>query len=121
MVESANAGGSCFQTAPVMLDVTRGDITEPAALTTNVAGSIEGTLTGSAKPSEFEISLGGTSGPVQLAFPDQKARFHFAGLRPGRYWLAVHSRAGNELDTLTEWNIPAGASTNLEIPAPKQQ
>ena len=65
--------------------------------------------------------------PVQVVFPAGDGRFAFGGLRPGRYRVVAQpagetSRARWVTDParMIEMQIPAGAPTEMELPAPKR-
>jgi len=68
---------------------------------------------------------GRTAPPVQVAYPDAQSLFTLGGLRPGRYRIAAQkageaSRARRvpELARLVEIQMPGGAPTDLDPPAP---
>lgn len=103
-------GNPCYQAAPVTLDVRGASITEPIALTIDVPGSITGRLD-APNPGETSISLTpipGNASPVLVVYPDSDGRFAFSELRPGRYRIMAK---GN----VTEWDVAAGASTQVEL------
>jgi hypothetical protein len=63
--------------------------------------------------------------PLQIALPDAEGRFTFAALPPGQYRIAVQRTSDSpkarwvaELGRILEVEIPGGAPTDLQLPAP---
>ena len=110
-------GGDCYQSGLASVDVTQGNLTEPVAVHTTLAGSIAGKVTGADKPSDMEVSLiaVATEGqPVQIVYPDAEGRFTFPKLRPGPYRITARS-------SVVEVNVPGGGAVTAEIQLPPPQ
>jgi protocatechuate 3,4-dioxygenase beta subunit len=123
-------GVSCYQPEAAILDLSGALPEGPVVVLVAPAGSIQGKLTGTARPADFAVALMAadtTSGAqaVQVVFPDAEGRFGFGGLRPGAYRIAAQlageaSRARWITDRarMIEIRIAAGGPTELELPAP---
>jgi len=114
-----------------VVDLTSGANGETVQVPLAAAGAIHGKLTGAANPVEFAVALvtadPESGAPVQVVFPAGDGRFAFGGLRPGRYRVVAQpagetSRARWVTDParMIEMQIPAGAPTEMELPAPKR-
>jgi hypothetical protein len=125
---ASQLGENCYQAREAVLDLTGG---EPGvvAIPLAAAGSIRGRLTGGT-PGEFSVILlasqtfGGPQ-PAQIALPDAEGRFTFGALPPGQYRIAAQRTSESpkarwvaELDRMLEVEIPGGAPTDLQLPAP---
>jgi hypothetical protein len=124
-------GAGCYQVSRPVVDLSR-EVSGPVAVELGTAGSIRGTLRAEpANPRDFAVMLldaeaaGGT--PAQLAFPDERGRFEYAGLRPGRYRIAAQRAAQPaagaartrwvaDLAHMIEFDVPGGAPTDLDLP-----
>jgi len=121
--------GACYTLSDNVIDLSHETAPGPIEILVAPAGSIHGRLTRSAaQASEYAVVLLAADGPddkqaIQIAFPDAESRFQFAGLRSGRYRIAarpVEERARWSADPgqMFEIDVPGGAPTELEIPAP---
>jgi hypothetical protein len=130
-VTARDLGESCFLESDTIVDLTGAGASETVAVKLAAAGAIHGKLTGADNPAQFAVALMSadpeSSAPLQVVFPDAGGKFAFGGLRPGRYRLATQpagevSRARWVTDAarMIEMQIPAGAPTELELPAPKR-
>jgi hypothetical protein len=130
-VVAMNLGESCFQPSIPLLDLTGGVPGAPVAVAVAPAGAIHGKLAGASDATKYSVALvsaepEASSQPLQVVFPDAGGRFTFGGLRPGRYRLAVQAageaskaRWVSDPARMIEFQIPAGAPTDIELPAPK--
>jgi hypothetical protein len=130
MVSVTGLGESCYQPAPMILDLTGGAPASPVTVVVASAGAIHGKLIGTAKPGEFAVALVAVdahagSQPVQVVFPDGQGRFAFPSLRPGPYRIGAQpagesskARWVREGARMMEIRIAAGAPTEMELPAP---
>jgi hypothetical protein len=119
---AARLGENCYQASEAVLDLTGSDpgtVTIPLA----PAGAIRGRLKGE-NAAQFTVILL-RDGAVQAAVPAPDGRFSFAGLAPGKYRIAVQrsseapkSRWLSEKGWLIELDVPGGAPTEVELPAP---
>jgi hypothetical protein len=121
-------GDVCFASNAI-LDLTVGDAPGVIAVEPKPAGSIRGRLiSGAAVGSGFVVALlaGDGQQPVQVAYPDQDARFTFSGLRPGRYRIAARpasaakARLIPDLSRMFEIEVPAGSPTEVDL-SPSQE
>jgi len=115
-----------------LLDLTAGGKDGPVPVIVAAAGAIHGKLMGAANPGEFAVALVAadpdrSASPVQVVFPAADGRFQFGGLRAGRYRIvtqpageAGQARWVRDPAQMMELQIPAGAPTDLELPAPKR-
>lgn len=128
--ELTGLGDSCYQVAPVVVDLSSGNLEGPVRVPVAAGGTIQGKLTGANMPSEFAVALvpgDATAGAqsVRVAFPDATGKFTFASLRPGVYRIAAHRSNDSKLrwvsdrSRMLEVQITAGSATVLELPAPK--
>jgi len=131
LVTARGLGESCYLASDTVVDLTSGAKGETVQVPLAAAGAIHGKLTGAANPAEFAVALvtadPESSAPVQVVFPAGDGRFAFGGLRPGRYRIVAQpagetSRARWVTDParMIEMQIPAGAPTEMELPAPKR-
>jgi protocatechuate 3,4-dioxygenase beta subunit len=130
-VFASNLGESCFQPSIPLLDLSGGLPGAPVAVPVTSVGAIQGKLAGATDPTKFSVALiaaepDSGSPPVRVVLPDSTGRFSFGGLRPGRYRLAVQGageaskgRWVTDPKRMIEFQIPAGAPTEIELPAPK--
>ena len=127
-VVARNLGESCYQpSVPVV------DFSAPPAAVIPVpvapAGAIHGKLAGMTSGARISVALisadpDNSAQPLQVVFADAAGRFSFGGLRPGPYRLAVQSGAERWVQDpkrMIELQVPAGAPTEIELPAPKRQ
>jgi hypothetical protein len=125
---ASQLGENCYQAREAVLDLTGGE-PDVVAIPLAAAGSIRGRLS-SGTPGEFSVILlasrtfGGQL-PLQIALPDAEGRFTFAALPPGQYRIAVQRTSDSpkarwvaELGRILEVEIPGGAPTDLQLPAP---
>jgi hypothetical protein len=100
--------GNCYAIVPPDLDLTRESASSPVEVLVTPAGSIQGSVTGSADPTKYVVVLSSRDGSLQrIAFPDERGNFTFPDLAPGRYFALA---AGPD----THWS-PAGNATAVEI------
>lgn len=120
-------GPGCYQPDPVVADLSGGATTATLRLAT--AGALRGTLRG-ARPSEFTVVLIECDPPpdsqARLATPGADGKFAFEGVPPGRYRIAARpttsdakSRWLADLSRMIEIQIPGGAPTDIDLPAPQ--
>jgi hypothetical protein len=126
----AKLGDSCYSTTSDVLDLSGQVASEPREILLAPAGSIRGRLTGAGKPSEFAIVLvspdpAAGAQPLQAAMVGADGKFTFAGVRPGRYLIAAQpaSQASSTrwvpgLTSMFEIEVPGGAPTEMDLPAP---
>ena len=120
-------GAGCYQVSRPVVDLSR-EVSGPVAVELGTAGSIRGTLpAGPANPRDFAVMLldaeAADGTPAQLAIPDERGHFEYAGLRPGRYRIAAQPAAGAararwvaDLAHMIEFDVPAGTPTDLDLP-----
>ncbi len=119
-------GDSCYSPSTGILDLTGATNPEPRDILLAPAGSIRGRLTGAGKPSEFAIVLvspdpAAGAQPLQAAMIGPDGKFTFAGLRPGRYLIAAQAASRRwvpDLAIMFEIEVPGGAPTEMDLPAP---
>jgi hypothetical protein len=131
-IGATGLGESCYLVSDEVLDLTAGGKDGPVQVVVAAAGAIHGKLTGAANPAEFAVALVAvdpdrSTSRVQVVFPGKDGRFAFEGLRPGRYRMVAQpagevSRARwvTEAARMIEMQIPAGAPTELDLPAPRR-
>ena len=130
-VVASNLGEMCFQPSIPTVDLTIGMPAAPISVPLAPAGAIHGKLTGASNPAQYSIALVAadpttSSRPLQIVFPDSSGRFVFGGLRPGLYRIATQiageasGRWITDPKRMIEFQIPAGAPTEIELPAPKR-
>jgi hypothetical protein len=123
-------GDRCYGVGSQILDLTRAVDVKPVEVLVAPAAQIRGRLTGSAGPGNVAVALwrseaGGQDDALQIVFADAGSRFGFDGLRPGRYRIAAQWAAEDkarwipDLGRMVEIEVPGGAPTDVEIPAPK--
>ena len=123
-------GDRCFSAESQVLDLTRAVDPQPVEVLAAPSGEIHGRLTGSAKPGDVAVVLwrseaGEQNVALQIAYPDAGSRFGFPGLRPARYRIAAQWAADDkarwipDLGRMVEIEVPGGAPTDVEIPAPQ--
>jgi len=128
--ELTGLGDSCYQVAPVVVDLSSGNLEGPVRIPIAAGGTIQGKLTGAIMASEFAIALvpgdaTAAAQSVRVAFPDAAGRFSFASLRPGVYRIAAQRANDSKLrwvsdrSRMLEVQVTAGSATVLELPAPK--
>ena len=125
-ISVATLGDSCYSATGDVLDLSGPAPSEPREILLAPAGSIRGRLTGAGKPSEFAIVLvspdpAAGAQPIQIAVPSPDGKFTFAGLRPGRYLIAAQASSTRWVPGLTgmfEIEVPGGAPTEMDLPAP---
>ena len=111
-------GGNCYAAVAPDLDLTHDSASRPVEVVLSPPGSIQGHLTGAARPAEYAVVLTARDGSGErLAFPDESGAFAFADLPPGEYSVLA---AGHD----TRWRsgrpaalreISGGAPTVVEI------
>lgn len=123
-------GASCYAINRPVVDLSR-EVSAPVSVELAPAGRIRGTLrAGTASPRDFAVTLLGddtaASASLQLGYPDDKGRFEFAGLRPGRYRIAAQPAAGParlrwvaDIAHMMEIEVPGGTPTDVELPVSK--
>ncbi|MCX6624844.1 MAG: carboxypeptidase-like regulatory domain-containing protein, partial [Acidobacteria bacterium] len=118
-------GPGCYVEATTV-DLSTSAEAKPLILRARPSGSLRGRLTGATQPAAYAILLAGEA--TQLTVPDPAGRFEFANLRPGTYRIGVQPLAerpkSNWLPAarfLIEVEVPGGAPTDLELPAPNAE
>ncbi len=116
-------GANCYADSTVV-DLTSPADSKPVIFRGRQAGSVRGRLTGTARPGGFTVLLSAGETNRQTV-PDDSGRFQFSGLVPGRYRFAVQSLTDTRRDRWLpagrfsiEVEVPGGAPTDLELPAP---
>jgi hypothetical protein len=115
-------GSTCYQAGVAVVDAAAAGGSGPIVVTVAPAGSIRGKLVGGS--GEFAVALVAEEGdaPVQIALPDAEMKFTFGALPPGRYRVAVRRAAEGrwvaDLAQMIELEVPGGAPTDVELPAP---
>jgi hypothetical protein len=122
-------GDSCYASGGVV-DLTA-PTEEPIAVAVASAASLRGRLTAaSGRPGDYVVILVATDAtegtqPVQAVYPDAGFRFVVTGLRPGRYRIGAQPAAGAtrarwaaDLARMIEIDLPGGAPTDIDLPAP---
>jgi hypothetical protein len=126
---AARLGPGCYQVNRPVADLS-GNAAGPVTVELAPAGSIRGTLRGTASARDFAVVLldaeAADSTAAQLAFPDEQGRFEFAGLRPGRYRIAAQLAAGEararwvaDVAHMVAIDVPGGAPIELDLPVSK--
>lgn len=119
-------GDSCYSIGAGTLDLTGTSSSEPREIVLAPAGSLQGRLTGTAKPGEFSIVLvspdpASGAQPMQVAVAGDDGKFAFAGLRPGRYLITAQAAGRRwvpDLASMFEIEISGGTPTQVDLPAP---
>jgi hypothetical protein len=123
-------GDSCYSATSDVLDLSGPAASGPREILLAPAGSIRGRLTGAGKPSEFAIVLvspdpAAGAQPLQAAMVGADGKFTFAGVRPGRYLIAAQPASQSSstrwvpgLTSMFEIEVPGGAPTEMDLPAP---
>jgi len=124
-VSASGLGAGCYHVDQPVVDLSGA----PAAVMALVApaGSILGTLRGTAAVKDFVVVLldAGDSEPAaaQIALPDAQGHFGFEGLRPGRYRIsaqpaaeAARARWVDDVAHMVEIEIPGGVPTDIDLP-----
>jgi hypothetical protein len=125
-LSTTGLGAGCYQVSRQVVDLGH-EVPGPIAVELGPAGSIRGTVrAGAASARDFAVVLldaeAADSTPAQLAFPDEKGHFEFAGLRPGRYRIAAHlagaakARWVADVAHMIEFDVPGGTPTDLDLP-----
>ena len=128
-LSAGGLGAGCYQVNRPVVDLSR-ESAGPVTVQLGQAGSIRGTLRGTASAKDFAVLLldaqASDSTAAQLAFPDEQGRFEFVGLRPGHYRIAAQLAAGaakmrwvDDIAHMIEIDVPGGAPTELELPVSK--
>jgi hypothetical protein len=131
LVVAKSLGESCYLASDTVVDLVAGAGDATVTVPLAAAGAIHGKLSGAANPAEFAVALvtadPDSSAPVQVVFPAADGRFAFGGLRPGRYRIVAQpagevskARWVTDPARMIEMQIPAGAPTEMELPAPKR-
>jgi hypothetical protein len=131
-VNATKLGETCYQPSVPLLDLSAGAPEAPVPVPVTAAGAIHGKLTGTPNPAEYAVALVAadpeiSAQPVQVVFPAADGRFAFGGLRPGRYRIvtqpageASKARWVTDPAHMIEMQIPAGAPTDMDLPAPRR-
>ena len=125
----SNLGDACYPGANGVLDLTGAAGSRPYAVLVAPAGSIRGKLTGAARPADFVVVLVAADAvegvePLLVALPDAESKFTFGGLRPGHYRIAAQPAANpkarwvSDMAKMFDIEVPGGAPTELDLPAP---
>jgi hypothetical protein len=118
----------CYQANVAVADLS-GEAPGPVAIELASAGSIHGVLRGApADTARYAVVLleSGSDAASQsrLAFPDERSRFAYEGLRPGRYRIAAQlaaepkSRWVADISRMVEIEVVGGSPTSLDLPIP---
>jgi hypothetical protein len=128
-IDVSNLGDHCYAAAGQVLDLTHEVDSKPVEVLITPAGEIRGQLTGAPQPTLYSVVLlcsePDQDDAVQIAFPDDEARFAFAGLRPGQYRIGAQpvvqgsARWVPGLARMVQIRVPGGTPTEVVLPVPK--
>jgi beta-lactamase regulating signal transducer with metallopeptidase domain len=124
-VEASNLGANCYQVEQPVADLS-GGLPGPVAVELASAASIRGVLRPvppSAAGYVVMLLESTASAPARLANVDAQGHFLIAGLKPGRYRIAVQVAADapqarwvSDVSRMIEIEIRGGSPTYLELP-----
>jgi hypothetical protein len=102
------------------LDLTGKPPAQPVVVTFQPGGSVRGKLdAGKQNTAGFRVALFPIDDPqaILYATPDGQARFHFEGLRPGRYRLGAFPEGERVplISKMVEFEVRGGTSAEVDL------